>query len=652
MNKQIGIALSGGAARGIAHIGVLQALEEAGISPGYVSGASAGSIVGALYAAGKTPGEILRIFKSTPLLKLFKPSISALGLTDLATIKEVLGEHIDVDSFSALQRKLFIAVTNMSKGSSEIISTGPLFETVITSSSIPILFKAREKNGDIYVDGGLLNNLPVNPLKANCKLVIGVNVTPIERRTDISEDIILLAYRTLDLAMWANVRPNLELCDVVIEPATANVPFFDIDSADEIFQLGYEAAKAQLNTIQKILNSHGQIDLPGPETAAAPDATRTRNLGARLSNAVVSGGKRILGVSKTVEATSERDKAMLPPGAMFYVGRKRVGPTILSAMSYDVDRVEESGSIDTSQISRFLSDGKTSWFNVDGVHNAEDIEAIGKSLKIHSLTLEDVLNTVERPKFEALGEHFFLRLKMLTFLEREQKIDVEQVALILGKDYVVSFQEKSEDVLEPLRERIRTSAGRVRKAGADYLFFAIVDMVVSQYFGAIEELSDRMAGIEARLLDQRLQSDMLNEIHELKKATTFLRRNIHPLRGALGELMRRENELISETTMPYFNDLEDELLHVIENIDTTHNSLNDLSDQYLALSGHRANDIMKVLTIMATIFIPLTFIVGVYGMNFDYMPELHWKYGYHAVWGLMLSIFISLIFYFRKKKWL
>jgi NTE family protein len=257
MDKEIGIALSGGAARGIAHIGVLQALEEAGISPGYVSGASAGSIVGALYAAGKTPGEMLRIIKNTPLLKLFKPSLSTLGLTDLSAIKEILGEHIDVDSFSALQRKLFISVTNMSKGSSEIISTGPLFETVTTSSSIPILFKARERNGDIYVDGGLLNNLPVNPLKANCRLVIGVNVTPIERRTDISGDMLLLAYRTLDLAMWANVKPSLELCDVVIEPATANVAFFDIDNADEIFQLGYEAAKAQLPTIRKMLDKPG-----------------------------------------------------------------------------------------------------------------------------------------------------------------------------------------------------------------------------------------------------------------------------------------------------------------------------------------------------------------------------------------------------------
>ena len=651
MNKEIGIALSGGAARGIAHIGVLQALEEAGISPGNVSGASAGAIVGALYAAGKSPGEILRIFKSTPLIKLFKPSLSSLGLTDLGAIKEVLGEHIDVDSFSALQRKLFVSVTNMTKGRNEIISEGPLFETIVTSSSIPILFKAREHKSELFADGGLLNNLPVEPLRKQCNLVIGVNVTPIDRREDIN-DLILLAYRTMDLAMWANVKPNLERCDIVIEPSTADVAFFEVERADDIFQMGYDAAKSQIPTIKKILDNPSRFALPGPEEAAPKDATRVRNLGSRIGQAVVSGGKRILGASRTVEATSERDKAMLPPGAMFYVGRKRVGPTILSAISYNVEKLDESGSIDIDDLDTFLSDGMTSWFNVDGVHNADDIEAIGKGLSIHPLTLEDILNTVERPKFEALGNHFFLRLKMLTFLERERKIDVEQVSLVLGKDYVISFQEKSEDVLEPLRERMRNSVGRIRKAGADYLFFAIVDMVVSHYFGVVEELSDRMARLEAKLLDQRLQSDMLNEIHELKKATTFLRRNIHPLRGALGELMRRENELISSKTMPYFNDLEDELLHVIENIDTTHNSLTDLSDQYLALSGHRANDIMKVLTIMATIFIPLTFIVGVYGMNFDHMPELHWKYGYHAVWGVMGATFISLIIYFRRKKWL
>ncbi|MFK7969076.1 MAG: magnesium/cobalt transporter CorA [Bacteroidia bacterium] len=654
MNQQIGISLAGGAARGIAHIGVFQALEEHGISPTHVSGASAGSIVGALYAAGKTPGEMLRIFKSTSLLKLFKPSVSTLGLTDLGTIKEILAEHIDIDSFSALQRQLFISVTNMSKGRFEIVSTGPLFETVCASSSIPILFKARQKGQDLYVDGGLLNNLPVEPLRERCSLVIGVNVTPIEGRTDL-DDLMTIGYRTLDLVMWANVKPRLEQCDVVIEPATAEVALFDVDKADEIYQLGYDAAKAQISTIKKLLASKGVQSIPSSAISIPPavqDATRTRNIGARIGHAVLEGGKRLLGTNRTAEATTERDKALLPPGAMFYVGRRRVGPTILGLIRYNEKELEEHGSIELEDFNKPLGTEKIAWFNVDGVHNGEDIAQVGKSFNLHPLTLEDILNTAERPKFEAIDDYIYLRLKMLNNLEREEKIDVEQVSLVLRAGQVISFQEKSEDVLEPLRERLRASKGRVRKANADYLFYAIMDMVVSQYFGAVEEIADRTAIVESRLLDQRTDSNLLNEIHELKKATTFLKRNIYPLRSALSELLRDESELVDSKTKEYLNDLEDELLQVIENVDDTYTTLSDLSDQFIALSGHKANDIMKVLTIMATIFIPLTFIVGVYGMNFDHMPELHMKYGYHAVWGLMVAIFLGLIMYFRKKKWL
>ncbi len=241
MKHEIGISLSGGGARGIAHIGVLQALEENGIFPGAISGASAGAIVGALYAAGKRPLEILEIFQTSSLLKLFKVSLPTIGLTDNAYLKEVLAQHIASDDFAALEKELHISVTNLSRGEYEIIHQGELFEIVATSASIPILFKSREIRGDLYADGGLLNNLPIEPLRATCRYLIGVNVTPIFYEPDLS-NLLQIGYRTLDLVMWSNVEPRLQRCDVVIQPAADVYGFFDVHKTEEIFTLGYEAA--------------------------------------------------------------------------------------------------------------------------------------------------------------------------------------------------------------------------------------------------------------------------------------------------------------------------------------------------------------------------------------------------------------------------
>ena len=241
MKHEIGISLSGGGARGIAHIGVLQALEENGIFPGVISGASAGAIVGALYAAGKRPLEILDIFQDSSLIRLFKVSLPTIGLTDNSYIKEILAQHIATDDFAALEKELYISVTNLSRGEYEIIYQGELFEIVATSSSIPILFKSREIRGDLYADGGLLNNLPVEPLRSQCRYLIGVNVTPIFYEPDLS-NLLQIGYRTLDLVMWSNVEPRLRRCDVVIQPAADVYGFFDMHKTEEIFTLGYEAA--------------------------------------------------------------------------------------------------------------------------------------------------------------------------------------------------------------------------------------------------------------------------------------------------------------------------------------------------------------------------------------------------------------------------
>jgi NTE family protein len=245
MSRTIGISLAGGGARGIAHIGVLQALEEHGISPQFVSGSSAGAIAGVLYAAGYSPQEMLTIFKEASLLKLFRVSMPTVGLTDLNYVSEELAKYIKEDDFAILPKQFFVCVTNMSKGCYEIFDQGPLFEAVVASSSIPILFKPCIINEKSYADGGLLNNLPIEPLEDRCKVVIGVNVTPINP-VENSQNLLQIGYRTLDLVMWANVQERLQRCDVVIEPATAKYKLFEIDKADEIYQAGYEAAMAAM----------------------------------------------------------------------------------------------------------------------------------------------------------------------------------------------------------------------------------------------------------------------------------------------------------------------------------------------------------------------------------------------------------------------
>jgi NTE family protein len=253
MNHSLGIALSGGGARGIAHIGVLQALEDHQIYPDALSGASAGALVGTLYAAGKTPAEILAICKESTLLKLFRPTVPRIGLTDNSYLMEVMAQAVGQDDFAALKRPVYISVTNLMTGQVEIKHEGPLYQMVAASASIPVLFKGQEHEGAIYLDGGVLNNLPIEPLKATCRHVIGVNVTPIEPVSDLP-GILEVAYRTLDLILWTNVAPRLRQCDVIIEPGAHRYGFFDLNKADDIFEAGYDAALRQIPQIHRLLD--------------------------------------------------------------------------------------------------------------------------------------------------------------------------------------------------------------------------------------------------------------------------------------------------------------------------------------------------------------------------------------------------------------
>jgi magnesium transporter len=641
MSKKIGIALSGGGARGIAHIGVLQALEENGISPEYVSGSSAGSIVGALYAAGKTPQEILHIFKETSLYKLFKLTVPTVGLTDLSNLKNILGEHIEEDSFEALPKKLFVCVTNLSLGRFEISSQGKLFEMVATSCSIPIVFKSRQINGDSYVDGGLLNNLPIEPLKEICDLVIGVNVTPIDENKKL-DDLLKISSRTFELVLWGNVEERLKRCDIAIEPKADIFGLFEVSQTDQIYQAGYDAAILEMPKLLKLIDDEGK---------SLKD--NLMSLGANLPLGKIVKRTQIMrfGYSKKEKIIASSSTVHMPPATLFYVGRKREGEAALSLLEFDASKIIEKNNIPLRDIKTFVDEKKVSWLNIDGVHDTASIDFIAKEFKLHPLTAEDIVQTQQRPTVETYEDYIYFSLKMLSLDPNDERIDLEQVSLVLGEHYVLSFQEKSEDVLEPLRHRLRKALGRVRTRGADYLFYSIIDLIVSNYFIVTEELEERIENLETRL-DKEENKKLLEEIQELKKGLVYLKNAISPLRLAIEDLIRNEHKLIGEDTLPYFKDLVAQIHQVMEEMDTQRAILDSLREQFLSMSSFRANEIMKLLTIIATIFIPLTFITGLYGMNFDHIPELHYKFGYFVVWGIMLSATVGLLIYFRRKKWL
>jgi len=275
----------------------------------------------------------------------------------------------------------------------------------------------------------------------------------------------------------------------------------------------------------------------------------------------------------------------------------------------------------------------------------------GKEYDLHPLVVEDILNTHQRPKIELYDDYIFVSLKMLSGVNDSYMVESEQISLILGKNFVFSFQEKEGDILDSLRVRIREGKGRIRKMGPDYLLYAILDIIIDHYFLVLEKIGDKVEAFEEELMKEP-KSDTLHEIYTLKREILFLRKSVWPLREAVSTLEKCESDLINEKTSPYLRDLYDHIIQVIDAVETTRDLLSGMLDLYLSSVSNKMNEVMKVLTIIATVFIPLTFIAGVYGMNFDFMPELKWKYAYFAVWFVMVMIGLGMLKYFRNRKWL
>jgi len=323
----------------------------------------------------------------------------------------------------------------------------------------------------------------------------------------------------------------------------------------------------------------------------------------------------------------------------------------ITIIDYDESHVEDKEAKRIEECFPFTDKPTVTWININGLHQLDIIEKIGEHFNVHPLVLEDIVNTGQRPKIEDFVDYIFVTLKMLRYSDEEKETKAEQVSLILGSNFVISFQENEGDVFDPIRQRIEADKGRIRKMGADYLAYALMDAIVDNYFTILEKLGDRIEDFEEELVVNP-KPETLQAIHHLKREMIFLRKSVWPLREVINRLERWESSLINKSTAIYFRDVYDHTIQVIDSVETFRDMLSGMLDIYLSSISNRMNEVMKVLTIIATIFIPLTFIAGVYGMNFRFMPELEMPIGYPVILLVMLFIGILMFAYFRKKKWL
>ncbi|MDO1500374.1 magnesium/cobalt transporter CorA [Winogradskyella maritima] len=340
------------------------------------------------------------------------------------------------------------------------------------------------------------------------------------------------------------------------------------------------------------------------------------------------------------------------PGTLIYTGKKDKVLLKIDSFDYNTDRLEETQIIDINDAKLFRDTDSITWINVNGLNFTEEIETIGAHYCLHPLVLEDIVNTSQRPKIDEYEDYIFVVLKMLYYDENGENMVIEQVSLVMGKNYVISFQEAEGDVFNSIRDRLRMAKGRIRTQKADYLLYALMDSIVDHYFSIIETLGNKIEDLETELFAGTAREDINIEVQQLKREILKVRRAIFPLREVVSRIEKTEHPLIQKRTVTYFRDVYDHLIQVSENIDIYREMIWSLMDMYMTTVSNRMNEVMKVLTIISTIFIPLTFIAGIYGMNFEYIPELQYRNGYFVLWGVMILMFIGLVIYFKRRKWL
>jgi magnesium transporter len=343
-------------------------------------------------------------------------------------------------------------------------------------------------------------------------------------------------------------------------------------------------------------------------------------------------------------------KIGLPPGSIVHIGEQKIEKVKITLTEYDENNLETFDITSIEEIEPYTDTPQVTWVNVCGLHETDFIKQIGEKFNIHPLVLEDILNTETRPKVEISDNYVFITMKMLAYNDEEKQIDSEQVSFILGSNFIFSFLEKSDNIFNPIKDRIANQLGRIRKQASDYLFYNLMDIVVDQYFLLLEKIEESMELLDDEVINNADKSQV-EKIYNLKNQLLLTRRSVWPLRETFAQLIRTEPELINPTVGPYLRDLLDHVIQITETIEIQREITTGLMETYLSLMSNKMNEVMKVLTIIATIFIPLTFIVGVYGMNFHYMPEINWPWAYFALWGVMIALTLLMLYYFKKKNW-
>ena len=352
-----------------------------------------------------------------------------------------------------------------------------------------------------------------------------------------------------------------------------------------------------------------------------------------------------------MEPRSYSRSAGKPPGTLIHIGAHHSHEIELTVYNYNKDDYTKEKVKNASGISSVLKNPGVKWININGTHNLEMVKILGAEFNLHPLLLEDIVNTDQRPKIDEYSEYIFVVLKMIYYDTNRNEIFLEQVSMVLGNEFIITFQEREGDVFNIIRQRIENNVGKIRCMGADYLAYTLIDSVVDNYFLILEVVGDKIEEIENDLVANPQPGD-LQVIHKLKRDMLYIRKSVWPLREIIGMLEKRDCPLVDKKLHVFFRDLYDHIIQVIDTTESYRDMLSGLLDIYMSSISNKMNEVMKVLTVIATIFIPLTFITGLYGMNFRFMPELQFKWSYPIIVLVMFVIGIGMLIYFKKKKWM
>lgn len=347
-----------------------------------------------------------------------------------------------------------------------------------------------------------------------------------------------------------------------------------------------------------------------------------------------------------------KGKVGLPPGTVVFIGDKKTEKVQIHHLQYNDEDLKESVLDNHGQILFFESpDDKVDWYDIRGLHDTKLIEELGKTFNIHPLALEDVADTFQRPKYEDYENGIFITLKALSYDKEKKSIRKEQVAIYFYQGFLVSFQETESDLFGAIRARLRGRSGKIRQRGSDYLAYALCDVIVDKYLMLLDEMGEDIEQLEDQMLEEQVAANK-SEIHHLKKEALKVRKAIFPFREAIMRFSKSENQLVSSSTLVFVRDLYDHIVQVMDTVESLRDILMSLYDLFISEVSYKMNQVMQMLTLVSTLFIPLTFLAGIYGMNFTHMPELHWKYGYFVLLTVMLVMAVALLRYFKKKKWM